>query len=300
MRNLPYLFLTGLRNIFKHPGSSLLSLLIMIFTIFLFEATYATLVNIRSLVDRAESSVGITVFFDEGLTEKEILSVGEKIGRDERIAKMEFTSAEQAWETFKEIYFQGNEELANGFIEDNPLANSASYEIFLVDIRDQQDFVEYLEGVDGVRRVNFSNVAAEGLGNIGDIVQWVSLGVLAVLLFVSVILISNSISLTLALRKEEVHVMRYLGATNAFIRLPFLIEGGLIGLFGAALPTLGMYYAYDEAVVNLRYKLKVFGDFVEFLPKMQVFRILIPIALVLGVGIGLLGSFFSIRKHLRV
>ena len=299
MRNLFFLIGRGFRNIFKNPMTSFFSLLIMVTTIFLFCASYATLINIRSVVRQAEDSVGITVFFDEGLSEAEIRRIGEGIGAKKEVARMVYTSAEDAWENFKDIYFKDNEELAEGFIDDNPLANSASYEVFLTNIADQQDFVEYLEGLDGVRKVNASNLLAEGLSNLGRIIEAVTIAVVTVLLIISVMLISNSISVAIAMRKDEIHVMRYIGATNRFIRFPFVLEGMILGLIGAAIPLAVVWYFYDPVVHDLSKRLMAFGTLLSFLKRGEVFRTLLPVALLLSMGIGVVGSIFSMRRHLK-
>ncbi len=299
MRNFFFLIGRGFRNIFKNPATSFFSLLVMVATIFLFSASYATLANIRSVVKQAEDSVGITVFFDEGLSETEIRKLGEEIGAKREVSRMVFTSAEDAWENFKEVYFKGNEELAEGFIDDNPLANSASYEIFLSNIDNQQSFVEYLEGLKGVRKVNASNLLAEGLSNLGRVIEVVTMIVLGVLLVISIMLISNSISVAIAMRKDEIHIMRYIGATNRFIRFPFVLEGVIIGLLGAAIPLAIVWYYYDPAVQSLSRRLMAFGTLLSFLKRADVFKILIPVALLLGIGIGVLGSVFSMRRHLK-
>ena len=299
MRNFFFLIGRGFRNIIKNPMTSFFSLLVMITTIFLFSASYATLVNINAVVKQAEDSVGITVFFDEGLSENQIRVIGEEIGARREVARMVYTSAEEAWENFKLVYFKGNEELADGFIDDNPLANSASYEVFLTDIADQQDFVEELERTPGVRKVNASNLLAEGLSNLGKIIEAVTVVVLAVLLIISVMLISNSISVAIAMRKDEIHIMRYIGATNRFIRFPFILEGMIIGLAGAAIPLAVVWYYYDPAVHDLSKRLMAFGSLLTFLKRAQVFKTLLPIALLLAMGIGVVGSIFSMRRHLK-
>ena len=299
MHNIFFLIGRGLRNIFKNPMTSFFSLLIMVTTIFLFCTSYATLINIRSVVRQAEDSVGITVFFDEGLSEAEIRRIGEGIGAREEVSRMVFTSAEDAWENFKQIYFKGNEDLADGFIDDNPLANSASYEVFLARLADQQDFVEYLESIEGVRKVNASNLLAEGLSNLGRIIEFVTMVVLAVLFIISVMLISNSVSVAIAMRKDEIHIMRYIGATNRFIRFPFILEGVILGLVGAAIPLAVVWYFYDPVVHDLSKRLMAFGTLLNFLKRGEVFMTLLPVALLLSIGIGIAGSIFSMRRHLK-
>ena len=251
------------------------------------------------MVREMENTVGVTVFFDEGLSEEEIQALGEVIGARSEVADMRYVSAEEAWETYKKDYFADAPELAEGFEQDNPLANSASYELYLNDIEDQQSFVDYLKTIDGVRKVNYSEIAATGLASINNVVGYVSMGIILILLGVAVFLISNTIAITITVRKEEIKIMRMIGATNFLIRAPFVVEGIIIGLFGAGIPLALVYYAYGYAVRFCLSRLSILSRILTLLPVGQVFQVLIPVSMGLGLGIGLFGSFFSIRKHLK-
>lgn len=299
MRNFFYLIGQGIKNIFKHLGASLFSLMIMLFTIFLFCAASAIMLNINTFVKDAEENVGVTVFFDEGLTESEIKAIGEKLGKYEDVQRIKFTSAEEAWENYKKVYFSGNEHLAEGYADNNPLANSASYEIFLKDISRQMDFVAYAKSLPGVRLVNYSNVVAEGLSNVASILRTGTIVILAVLLVVAVSLISNSIALTISMRREEIHIMRYIGASNGFIRGPLVLEGVLIGLLGAAIPLVVMWFGYPAVVDSIKEKYANLVNIFGFISREDLFRFIAPVSVVLAVGIGLAGSLFSIKKHLK-
>ena len=299
MRNFFYLIGQGIRNIFKHVGASLFSLMIMIFTIFLFDAASAIMLNINCFVKDAEENVGVTIFFDEGLSESEIRQIGEKLGDYKGVQRMKFTSAEEAWENYKKVYFSGNEHLADGYADNNPLANSASYEVFLKDISKQMDYVEYAKSLKGVRLVNYSNVVAEGLSNVAAVIRTGTIIILVVLLVVAVSLISNSIALTISMRQEEIHIMRYIGASNGFIRSPLVLEGVLIGLIGAAIPLAVMWFGYPAVVDSIKEKYANLVNIFGFIPREELFRFIAPVSLVLGVGIGLAGSLFSIKKHLK-
>lgn len=300
INTIGYCLKQGLRNIFKNKIASLFSFSIIVATVFLFSVAYAAMMNVNCIVDEAQSSVGLTVFFDEGLEESRMKAIGDEIAAQPNVDRLVFTSAQEAWDKYKSIYFAGNEALAEGFEEDNPLANSASYEIFLKDISKQQSFVTYLEGLEGVRKVNYSAVLAGGLANVSRIIGYVTAGVLAVLLTIAIFLISNSITLSIAIRKEEIHIMRYIGATNGLIRMPFLIEGMLLGAVGAGIPLGIIYSFYDDTILRLRGMLSMFAGFMAFLSRDEIFRIIVPVALLLGIGIGCIGSLLSIRKHLRV
>ncbi|MDE6929184.1 MAG: ABC transporter permease, partial [Lachnospiraceae bacterium] len=215
----------GFKNIGRNMLFSLASIATIAACIFLFCLFYAIVGNVRHSTMAAETTVGITVFFDQGLDETQIQAIGQEIGAREGVDSIRYISPEEAWESFQVEYFGEMKELAAGFADDNPLANSASYEIFLTDISRQESFVADLNSMEGVRKVNYSHSAVAALENLDRIVSLLSAGIIGVLLAVAVFLISNTISVAAAFRKQENQIMRLIGATNWMIRAPFLVEG---------------------------------------------------------------------------
>ncbi len=294
-----YCIKQGLQSIRRNKLFSLASVGTMAACVFLFCIFYSIVVNVQNMVKMVENTVGVTVFFEEGLPEDEIQSIGDMISARAEVADMKYVSAEEAWESYKTDYFADAPELAEGFAKDNPLANSASYELYLNDIEDQGSFVEYLKSINGVRKVNYSEMAATGLASVNNVVGYVSAGIILILLGVAIFLISNTIAITITARKEEIKIMRMIGATNYLIRAPFVVEGLIIGLLGAGLPLILVYYAYEYAVRFCLSRLSILSRILTLLPVGQVFQVLVPVSLGLGLGIGLFGSLFSVRKHLR-
>ncbi len=290
----------GLINILKNIWFSLASIATIGACVFLFCLFFSIVSNIQYMVKHVEGTVGITVLFDEDLGEDEILSIGEEIRQRSEIRDMRYVSEEEAWESFKKDYFVGHEELAEGFAEDNPLAGSASYEIFLHDISRQADVVSYLQGLPGVRQVNYSNSAAAGFNSFNRVISLLSAAIIGVLLAVSVFLINNTISVAAAFRRQESQIMRLIGATNFMIRAPFIVEGVVIGIIGAAIPLAGMYVLYTRAIVYLVQRFRILSDVIIFIPIVEIFPQMVMVAMALGVGIGFFGSFFTIRKYLKV
>lgn len=295
-----YCLKQGVKNICRNIWFSLASVATISACIFLFCLFFSIIANIQYMVKNVESTVGIMVLFEEDLSEEMILALGEEIGQREEIKEMNYVSAQEAWDSFKSEYFAGREELAEGFADDNPLAGSASYEIYLNDIGDQESIVEYLQGLSGVRQVNYSNSAAAGFSSFNKVIGLLSLVIIGVLLAVAVFLINNTISVAAAFRRQESQIMRLIGATNFMIRAPFIVEGVLIGLVGAAVPLTGMYFLYSRAVVYLMERFRILSNMFYFIPIREIYPAMILVALVLGVGIGFFGSFFTIRKYLRV
>lgn len=295
-----YCFKQGLKNIGRNIWFSLASIATISACVFLFCLFFSMIANIHHIVKHIESTVGVTVLFEETLTEDEILKLGEQIALRGEVKEMQYVSAQEAWESFKEEYFVGHEELAEGFAADNPLAGSASYEIYLHDLAAQDGFVAYLESLDGVRQVNYSNSVAAGFANINKVIGWLSVVIIGVLLAVSVFLINNTISMAAAFRKKESQIMRLIGATNAMIRAPFIVEGVVIGIVGALIPLASMYYLYEYAVTYLMERFAILSSAVYFMPVGEIYPVMIGVALALGVGIGFFGSSFTIRKYLKV
>ena len=278
---------------------SLASIITMAACIFLFGIFFSIVNNVNNIAHKVEQEVPITVFFEEGTTNKQIKAVGKKIKARPEVEKIEFTSADEAWEEFKDLYFQGSD-AADGFKDDNPLANQANYSVYMNDITKQTELVSYIEGLKHVRLVNQSEEAAKTLGNINKLVSYVSIAIIVLLLIISIFLISNTISVGISVRKDEIGIMKYIGATDAFVRAPFVLEGIVLGVIGAAIPLVGLYFGYNAAVSYILTKFNVLTGVVDFIPVLQIYQTLLPISFGLGIGIGLIGSFFTTRKHLRV
>ena len=295
-----YCLKEGMKNIGRNIWFSLASTAIISACIFLFCMFFALVANVQYMVKNAETTVGITVFFDENMAEADILAIGKEIAARKEIKETKYISAEEAWETFQKAYFKDAEELAEGFADDNPLAGSASYEIYLKDIADQDVIVSYLNTIAGIRKINYSNDTASGLSTFNKMLGLISAVIIAILLAVAVFLISNTISTAAAFRKDENKIMRLIGATNFMIRAPFVVEGIIIGFAGAAIPLVSVYFLYRSAVEYMIEKFHIISNIIEFIPIDTIFPYMIAVAVALGVGIGFVGSFFTIRKHLKV
>ena len=279
---------------------SLASIATMSACIFLFGLFFAIVTNFQAMVKDAESGVAVTVFFDEGITQDKIDAIGSEIGKRAEVSNYEFLSAEEAWTEFKEEYFKGSEEAASGFADDNPLANSSSYAIYMNDISMQPVLVEYLKGLDGVRDVRHSATVANTLSDFNSLIGYISVGIILILFLVAIFLISNTVTTGIAVRRDEIGIMKLIGATDSFVRAPFIVEGVLIGLIGASLPLTVLYLLYNKLVVYIEEKFNFLSNLISFVQAKGVFQTLVPVALILGVGIGFLGSRITIRKHLNV
>jgi cell division transport system permease protein len=180
------------------------------------------------------------------------------------------------------------------------LEDSANYEIYLNDIAQQNDLVAYLESVEGVREVNRSDLTANILTGMNSLIGYVSVAIIIILLAVSVFLISNTVMIGISMRKEEITIMKYIGATDFFVRAPFVVEGLLIGLIGAGIPIGLIYLLYNYVIEFIMLNFSILTDLLAFLPVATILHYLVPVSLGIGAGIGFLGSFTTVRKHLRV
>lgn len=295
-----YTLWQGIRNIWKNKMFSLASIATMSACIFLFGIFYSIVVNFQSVVREVESGVAITVFFEDGLSQAQMEAIGEQIGKRAEVSRKKFVSADETWEEFQKVYFEGEEDMAKDFAEDNPLANSAHYEVYMNDISMQQPLVTFIQSLNGVAEVKSSDVAANTLTDFNSLLGYVSAGIILILLCVAVFLISNTVTIGIAVRREEIGIMKLIGATDFFVRAPFIVEGILIGLLGAIIPLSVLFVMYRGIITYVGERFRWLNGILDFLPVEAVFSTLVPVALVLGVGIGFLGSFLTIRKHLRV
>ena len=290
----------GVKNIGRNKLFSIASIATMAACLFLFGLFSSLVVNFHSIVEKAKEGVAITVFFEEDATDEQKEEIGAQLEAADGVLEVNYVSADDAWSQFQEEYFGDNAELAEGFQTDNPLANSDNYEVYMSDVSKQSDVVKFAESLDGVRSVNRSDVVARTLTSVNRLVGYVSIAIIAILLAVSIFLISNTVTMGITVRREEIAIMKYIGAKDSFVRAPFVIEGLLIGVVGAVIPLVLLYFMYDKAVAYVMTRFSLLNNIIDFLPVMSIYRTLLPIGIALGVGIGFVGSFFTIRKHLRV
>lgn len=300
IRSLFYHIKDGLKNIYRNRLFSLASIATIAACIFLFGILYSLVMNFQYMVKKAENEVCVTVFFDEGLSETQIKQLGDTISKRVEVSSVHYTSAEEAWAKFKTEYFKEYPELALGFKNDNPLANSASYEVYLSDASMQGTLVTYLENLDGVRQVKRSEVTASSLASAAKLVGYVAAAIIIILLAVSIFLITNTIVIGITVRKDEISIMKFIGATDGFVNAPFFVEGITIGIIGSVIPLVILSYIYQKVISYVLGKFSILSNILAFMPMSDVFRVLAPVAICLGIGIGFLGSFFAVRKHANV
>ena len=286
----------GFKNLGRNKWYTLASIATITACLFLFGLFYSIITNFQNVVKTAEEGVSVTVFFNEGTSEEQILAVKSDLEKRTEVREIVYVSADEAWEGFKEEYLG---EYADGFTE-NPLADSANLQIYLSDVSMQPALVSYIESITIVREVNRSEVTATTLSGLNLLIAYISMGIIVVLLLVSVFLISNTVTMGIAVRKDEINIMKYIGATDFFVRAPFVVEGILIGLIGSIIPLIIIYFVYTHVISYVASKFTMLSSLLNFLPVETVYNNLIPISLIIGIGIGFFGSFITVRKHLHV
>lgn len=296
INTLFYCIWQGFRNIFRNKWFTLASVATISSCLFLFGLFYSVLTNFQYIVKNAQQGVSVSVFFDVGTSDQRMREIGEMITKRVEVREAKFVSAEETWEGFKEEYLG---EFAEGFTE-NVLADYAHYDVYMSDVSMQPALVTYLESIDGVRKVNQSAVTAQTLTGVNAIIGYVTVGIISILFAVSIFLISNTVTIGISVRKEEIQVMKYIGATDFFVRAPFVIEGMMIGLIGAIIPLGIVYMIYNQAMLYVAERFSYLSQLMQFLDAEVIFANLTPVCLAIGVGIGFIGSFTTVRKHLSV
>ena len=295
-----YAMKQGVKNIGRNKMFSIASIATMAACIFLFGLFYAIVINLNYIVEKAEEGVAITVFFNDDATQEQKDNIGEQLKTKDGVLDVNYISAEDAWNKFQEDYFGESKDAAEGFKNDNPLATSDNYEVYMADVAKQKEVVDFAMKLEGVRKVNKSDVVARTLTSVNRLMYYVSAAIILILLAVSIFLISNTVTMGITVRREEIAIMKYIGAKDGFVRAPFIIEGLIIGIVGAIIPLVMLFFMYDKAVSYIVTKFSLLNNIITFLPVTDVYKTLLPVGIALGVGIGFVGSFFTIHKHLRV
>lgn len=305
INTLFYIIKQGIVNIFRNKWYSLASISTISACLFLFGIFYAIMANLQNSVLTAEEGVSVTVFFREDEETHENIQVSdvrvEEIKRmiESRIevSRVNFVTADEIWHTFGPQYY--GEDYEEGFPE-NPLAGMDCFEVFLSDVSMHDALVKWLQSIPEVGDINDAASIANILSGTNVLIAYLSVGIIAVLLGVSIFLIGNTVTVGISVRKEEINIMKYIGATDFFVRAPFVLEGMLIGLIGAAVP-LGIIYGLYNYILNyIVESFSMLKNLLHFLTVEQIFQFLTPVSLIVGIGIGFMGSITTVRKHLNV
>ena len=285
----------GTKKLFTVASIGTISCSVLIFCIFFVVGT-----NIHEVIRTIETTIGIQVFFDEGYSEEEIKNIANKNFMTEDVKSMKFISSEEAWENFKQSYFAGNTNVAEAFEDENPLAKSASYEILLNDISKQEEYVNYIKNVEGIRDVRYSSSLISILTNFNIAISYFSIGLIAVLVLIAIILIANTIAVASQYRKQECEIMKLIGATNFMVRAPFVIEGMLIGFFGTIIPlgiVIGLYNYTFSMILD---RTMLISSILTPVPISDFWFFMSTSSISVSVFVCLVVSSITINRHINV
>lgn len=293
---LGYLVGEGFSNVFKNKKSTGASLIIMCATMIIFGIFLMLGENINHFVDDIKSEQGFQVFLKTDATEEEIQIAKEKIWSIDGIATVEFKSKEDALNIMKERLKEYGDAL-DGFEYE---VFSTSYVVTVTDLNMSKDIQNQILKFEEVKRITSSDQTVTTLLNLARGIKVVTGVILLLLIFISVFIISNTIKLTVHARRKEISIMKYVGATNNFIRWPFIVEGIIIGIISSLISIVlvgGAYSILAEQAVNAGFMKTMNMSLVTF---QDMITSIIFVYMLLGIGIGALGSAISMRKYLNV
>ena len=294
---LTYLIGEGFANVFKNKKQAATSFGTMCVIMIFFGICFIVVGNFNHFIKQVESQQGIQAYIVNDATDEETKEIGQKIQELDGVNTIEFISKEQALGQMKEKLGEKSY-LLDGYEQNNVFP--ASYIITVTDLTKIDNVINEVKQMEPIKKVTSSNETISTLVKIAKGVKLGSYVIITVLVAVSVFIISNIIKLTVYARRKEISIMKYVGATNGFIRWPFAVEGIIIGLISGAI-SLGiiatLYLLIAQNVNFIGFLSKIGLSLLEF---SEMFNLILIVYLVLGVGIGILGSTLSMRKYLKV
>ena len=292
-----YLLGEGFRNVFKNKKSTGASLMIMCATMIIFGIFLILGENINHFVEEVESVQGIQVFINNDATQEQIDELGDKIRGIDGVSTIEYVTKEQALEQMKER-FGDQQDLLAGYEENNIFP--ASYVVTMTDLSKSKEVQDQILTFENVKKITSKDDTVSTLINLANGIKIVTGVILLLLVIISIFIIANTIKLTVHARRREISIMKYVGATNGFIRWPFIVEGMIIGIFASiiSIVIVGLAYSFiAQSLVNSEFMQVINMSLVTF---SDMFNSIIFVYMLLGIGIGAMGSVISMRKYLKV
>ena len=287
-----YFLKEGTVGIFNHGLMSFATVCIIIACLVIMGSFSLVALNINAIIDDLENQNQIVAFIEETYTEEQAKALETELEALPNITGADFVSRETALESFKDQYKDASllEDLEASVLRDR-------YVLYLKDLSLVSDTQEDLLAVEGVVKVNAHKEIADGFVSARNIIGAISLLMVAILFVISLFIMSNTIKLTTFERRDEIAIMKMVGATNSFIKWPFVVEGLMLGMFGA----LSAYILEWGIYILISYRL-IDGSvsFIEFLPFASFALPLLILFVVLGLGVGIIGSLMAIKNYLKV
>ena len=296
-RNIKHFLGEALKSIIKNRLMSLASIITVTSCLLILSFSYSIITNLDFMLSNLSNDLELAVFLDDELSNADIDMIRDEILRIPHVVDIYFVSYEEAEERFSQRF--GGSNIFIGLEGKQILPRSFDVKVDSVENQESvKDRLELLSDM-GIDKVVFSQDAADSFIGLRHGLRIGSITIIIFLSIVSVVIIMNTIKLTVNNRKNEINIMKYVGATDWFIRWPFIIEGVLIGLFGSLLAILVSTFTYSR-VSNYSASAPLLSFLTDFMPTSSIFGFLIPFCVLLGISIGVIGSTTSIRKHLFV
>ena len=296
-RSIKYFFSEAFSGVIRNRLMSIASIGTVAACIFMIVISYCALTNVDYMLTQIEESIGIAVFLEEDVNSDKVLEINDQLVNMEHVESVSYISPEDALQEMKESW--DAEEILAGFDEsNNPL--TSSFEVSLDDIQYQSDVVSKIEQIEGVRKIRSSETETEFLVKISNFLRLFGSVLILALAAISVVIITNTVKLSVFTRRTEISIMKYVGATDWFIRWPFVIEGIITGLVGAAIPIIVEWPLYNKLIDVIYAQIPMIRSIVTFKFGIDIFSVLLPVSLAFGALLGVLGSNISLRKHLNV
>ena len=292
--NLGYLIKEGIRGVFLHGFMSFAAVCVTVACLLIVGTFSSLMYNVNIMVEDLNKTNEIMVYVDETFSDAEARSVGTQINRIANVQKATFVSRQQALENFAADYSDSS--LFSG-VDATTLRHR--FVVLLVDNHLLTETAEALRGINGVVGISAAYEEAEGFSTLQDVLEVLSIVLIAVLLVVSLLIISNTVKLAMYDRKDEISIMKMVGATNGFIRLPFVVEGFILGMLGAVIAFFAEWGMYDALVAQIE-AMDSEIKFFSFVPFEEMMWFMVAIFAAAGLFVGILGSWTSIRKFMNV
>lgn len=292
MSSIPYFILDALKGLKRNFSGTITSVFTVALSLLIFGALLMGIYTTKSIVSNVESKLEVKVFLNKNYTPEEKNNIEQKIKGQFGVSDVQFESKEEAFNKAKESMEE--------YLKDkDPVNNNPFPSSFIVKMEKPEyieKFIESLKDTQGIEQVSTQGDVVEKIVSIGKIARYIGAALTGVFMIISVLLIGNTIKLVINARKKEIEIMKFVGATNWFIRWPFILEGLIIGLLGSAISIGILYLSYRTTFNYLSVNVPFF-----ILPKPSIILNTLSWQFVLaGMLVGAVGSFTSLRKHLNV
>lgn len=298
-RSIRYYFKESVKSLFRNRLMSIASILTVSSCTLIFIVSFCIAANVDYILEQIENTIGLSAIIEDSLTADEVNELYVKISNIKHISYVGYISSETALSIYRETFGEEDSDVLSGLEEDNPLPRS--FDIKLENNIYQQDVIDELNKYigSGFETIRHASDVTNILLTVNHGIRLVSAVIILALALISIIIIMNTIKLTVNIRSMEISIMKYVGATDWFIRWPFIIEGVIIGLVGALIPAAAGWLSYDKVMETIL-TIPVLSGLASFRTGAELFWILLPLSAASGAFIGSLGSVLSMRRYLKV